>query len=229
MFKNKILLIAAHPDDDILGCGGTIKKFTDIGADFRVIYIAEGSSSRFLQNESNSLIEKAINLRNSEAENALNVLGVSNCFFYNLPCGKLDQVSLLSIGQIIEKEISSFNPETVITNSGKDLNNDHRIVFQAALQAARPGVNNNVRHLLSFEVLSSSEWKFDSTFQPNYFENITDQLNFKIKAINKFTTELKPFPFPRSEDGIKALAMYRGLQSAFRYAESFEIIRSFSN
>ena len=71
--------------------------------------------------------------------------------------------------------------------------------------------------------------KFDSTFQPNYFENITDQLSFKIKAINKFTTELKPFPFPRSEDGIKALAMYRGLQSAFRYAESFEIIRSFSN
>ena len=138
-------------------------------------------------------------------------------------------MSLLSIGQIIEKEISSFKPETIITNSGKDLNNGHKIVFQAALQAARPGVNNNVRHFLSFEVLSSSEWKFDTTFQPNYFENITDQLYFKIEAMNKFTTELRPFPFPRSADGIETLAMYRGMQSAFRYTESFEIIRSFSS
>ena len=229
MFGERVLVIAAHPDDEVLGCGGLLAKLTRNGVICRVVYMGEGSSSRFSNiGKESDLILAAINERRQCADNALAILGVVDKHFYELPCGRFDMTSILDIGKIIEHEIENFMPDTVIAHSGKDLNNDHRLVFQATLQATRPGAKNMVNLLLAYEVLSSSEWRFVEQFQPNVFIDIEHQLDMKIQAMAAYPAEQKSYPFPRSKDGIKALAMIRGMQSALCFAEAYEIIRLIS-
>jgi LmbE family N-acetylglucosaminyl deacetylase len=223
---NRILIICAHPDDDILGCGGLMAKYVS-KAELRVVFIAEGSSCRFAKEEINtSNVKAVIEQRNGYGKEALSVLGVSNVIFYNLPCGRLDQVSILDINKIIESEIKSFKPDTIFTHAGKDANNDHVIVHRSTIMATRPGAISHGARLYAYEVLSSSEWKFSETFSPNYFEVLEeDHVNLKWKALEKYTTEVKEFPYPRSAEGIITLAKYRGMQSGVNYAEAFSLIR----
>tara|TARA_B100001250_G_C19798976_1_gene790088 strand:- start:1223 stop:1918 length:696 start_codon:yes stop_codon:yes gene_type:complete len=224
--SGRILIIAAHPDDDILGCGGFISKYSD-SIDFRVIFIAEGSSCRFSYSEIKTQpVQETIKFRNDNGIEALKVLGVSNFNFYNLPCGRLDQISLIEINKIIESEINEFKPDTIFTHSDNDTNNDHRIVFKSTLIATRPGSNYFVKNLYSYEVLSSSEWNFTEAFQPNYFQELSEEdIQKKWEALKKYKTEIKDFPYPRSYEGIKILANYRGMQSNNTYAEAFKMIR----
>ena len=222
----RVLIIAAHPDDDILGCGGFIAKHS--GAyDFKVIFIAEGSSCRFPYSDlKTEPVQNTILSRNNSGVDALNYLGVSKYEFYNLPCGRLDQVDLIEINKIIELEIKNFKPDVIFTHSENDTNNDHRIVFKSTLIATRPGSTGFVRNLFSYEVLSSSEWNFDQPFKPNYFQQLSEEnIEKKWKALNMYKTEIKKFPYPRSFEGIKALANFRGMQSNSKYAEAFKIIR----
>ena len=223
---NKVLIIAAHPDDDILGCGGLISKYRG-QIEFRVIFIAEGSSCRFSEEEFNGKeVTKIIEERNSFAVRALKLLGVNNYYFYNLPCGRLDQVPIIKINKIIEQETLAFKPDTVFTHSFEDTNNDHVIVHKATQMATRPGAATFVEKLYSYEVLSSSEWRFTHTFSPNHFESLSEtDVQNKWQALAEYETELKDFPYPRSEEGIYTLAKYRGLQSSNTYAEAFKLIR----
>ncbi|TGV03846.1 PIG-L deacetylase family protein [Flavivirga rizhaonensis] len=222
----KVLIIAAHPDDDILGCGGLISKYKN-EIDFRVIFIAEGSSCRFdKENLKSEQTLQIIKERNEYGIKALELLGVKDYAFFDLPCGRLDQVPIIEINKIIEKEIESFKPDTVFTHSFEDTNNDHIIVHRATQMATRPGSNSFVEKVYTYEVLSSSEWRFTHTFSPNYFEALSEEdVRFKWLALAEYETEIKEFPYPRSEDGIFALAKYRGLQSANAYAEAFKLIR----
>ena len=224
---NKILIIAAHPDDDILGCGGFISKYSSIKK-IRVIFIAEGSSCRFNKKDLNSdLAIKTINKRNNFGIEALKTLGVNQFQFYNLPCGRLDQTPIIDINKIIESEINKYKPDTIFTHSFDDTNNDHQIVHKATLMATRPGAKNLVNHILTYEILSSSEWRFTHVFKPNFFEVLSEfDLERKCKALKKYESEINNFPHPRSKDGIYTLAKYRGMQSATSYAESFRVIRS---
>lgn len=227
MINNKILVIVAHPDDDILGCGGTLAKFKESGSDIKVIFIAEGTSCRFSKDQTNSeLVLSEIKNRNNYAKKALKVLGLKDYKFYNLPCGRLDQYALIDIGKIIESEIEIFKPDTIFTHNSIDVNNDHKIVFQAVLQATRLGALNSVPRLYSFEILSSSERKFVDTFKPNYFVKLNKKhIDLKIKAMYQYISEIKKFPFPRSDKGITTLSNYRGMQVGVEYAEAFSLIR----
>ena len=157
---------------------------------------------------------------------ALTRLGVNNYHFNNLPCGRLDQVPIITINKMIERAIHEFEPDTVLTHSVLDANNDHRIVSRATMMATRPVTQNRVDRLLSYEVLSSSEWSFGEAFAPNIFVQIDEHdLSQKWKALAAYESELKSFPFPRSEEGLRAMAMCRGMQAGVPLAEAFCLLR----
>ncbi len=221
----RVLIIVAHPDDEVLGCGGLISKYQPLGVEFKIIFIGEGSTCRFLEPQCEASM-MAIKQRTASVTKAMDVLRILDFEFHNLPCGRLDQVPIISINKIIESAITSFDPDTVFTHSSSDVNNDHKIVFNSTLMATRPGAQNHVRRLYSFEVLSSSEWAFFNTFTPNYFEEISeDNLNLKWEALAAYESEVRKYPFPRSKEGLRALAMTRGMQAGFAYAEAFHLIR----
>lgn len=224
----KVLIIAAHPDDDILGCGGLMSKYRE-KVSFKVIFIAEGSSCRYSLSDTNDQINNAIQERNTFGVKALELMGVKDYKFYNLPCGRLDQIPIIEINKIIEKEILDFKPDTVFTHSFEDTNNDHLIVHRATQMATRPQVNSSIKKVFSYEVLSSTEWRFTKTFSPNYFEFLSkEDVDNKWLALKKYESETKDFPYPRSKDGIFTLAKYRGIQSASHFAEAFTLIREFT-
>ena len=223
----RVLVIAAHPDDELLGCGATISKYSRQGAEFMVLFIAEGSSCRYESPDCADSIN-AIAQRTHHAINALNLLGVKDYQFNDLPCGRLDQVPIIEINKIIERAVIKFNPDTVLTHSDLDANNDHRIVHRATIMATRPSAENRIARLLSYEVLSSSEWAYGEAFLPTSFEQIEEHdLVLKCQAMAAYETEMKDYPFPRSERGIRAQAMSRGMQAGVPLAEAFHLIREF--
>lgn len=223
----RVLVVAAHPDDEVLGCGATISKYSRHGVQFMVLFIAEGSSCRYVDPACAESVA-AIAARTKQAVNALAMLNVDDYHFNNLPCGRLDQVPIIEINKLIEQAINKFDPDTLLTHSIHDANNDHRIVCRATIMATRPGAKNRVARLLSYEVLSSSEWAFGEAFAPTSFEQIEEQdLTLKCKALKAYETEVKEYPFPRSEQGVRALAMSRGMQAGVPIAEAFYLIREF--
>jgi LmbE family N-acetylglucosaminyl deacetylase len=226
--KRRLLIIAAHPDDDVLGCGGFLAKYKG-KLNVKVVFIAEGTSCRFQNIEKDSLkIQKEIDRRNSYGKEALKLLGVNNISFHNLPCGRLDSLPIITINKIIESEIKKFKPEIVMTHSEDDTNNDHRIIFRSTLMATRPGAFPGLEKLISYEVLSSSEWNFTKVFLPNHFESLQKRhILLKCKALACFKSETRKYPHPRSNEGLIALASYRGIQSGFKFAEAYQLIRNF--
>ena len=220
----KALIIASHPDDDILGCGGIFSKFKGT-IDFRVIFIAEGSTARQEKYDINCKeIKKQIKKRTQYAIKSLKYLGIYNYKFYNLPCGRLDQFPLIEINKIIENEIKFFQPDAVFTHSDCDSNKDHSKVYDSTIIATRPG--SGVKNVVSYEVLSSTEWGFSKIFAPNLFFSLSKKdVNNKWKALKFYTSETQPPPHPRSKVGITSLSSYRGLQSGNQYAEAFKLIR----
>tara|TARA_R100001163_G_C5045536_1_gene182887 strand:- start:300 stop:986 length:687 start_codon:yes stop_codon:yes gene_type:complete len=223
---NKILVIAAHPDDDILGCGGTLSKMSESGCDIRVVFIAEGTTCRFQSGHPVKEISNEISKREKYAKSALSILGIENVCFHNLPCGKLDQFPILEINKIIEKEIKLFCPDTILSHSSVDANSDHRRINESVIMATRPGALNFVERVLFFEVLSSTEWKFSNSFLPNYFVQLRKKdAENKVKSMKQYKSEVADFPFPRSEEGILSMLKVRGMQSGSEYAEAFETLR----
>jgi len=220
----KVLIISAHPDDDILGCGGILSKFKG-GVNFKVVFIGEGSTCRYSTPDSNEA-KKEVEIRNTYAKEALGLLGVNDYSFYNLPCGRFDIIPLIEINKIIENEISNFNPDTVFTHSNIDTNKDHVKVFESTIIATRPGCG--VNNIYSYEVLSSSEWNYNKSFNPNVFFTLSKKnVNEKWAALEIYLSEVKLFPYPRSKKGITSLATYRGMQCDSIYAEAFTLVRQF--
>lgn len=223
----RVLIVAAHPDDEVLGCGATIAKYQDRGVVFSVLFVGEGSSCRF-DDSSDIMAFESIKARRSSAARAMKLLGVEEYIFYDLPCGRLDQIPILEINKLIEKTIREFCPDTVFTHSPTDVNNDHRIIFRSTMMATRPCSQNFVDRILSFEVPSSTEWSYSELFMPTYFEEVGEQdVLLKCQALACYESEVRPFPFPRSETGLRAMAMYRGMQSGVKYAEAFHMVREF--
>ena len=225
-YFKKILVIAAHPDDETLGCGGLIAKAISLNNDIRVVFIAEGSSSRFKKNDSNIEIKKAISKREESALKALEFLGVKEkeIFFNYRKCCQLDDYPLLEITQEIESHINSFKPTCIITHNPNDTNIDHRICYQALLPAVRPLKNCTLKLGLLFEILSSSEWNYLNQFEPNFFVDITNELESKNNSCNLYEGEMFANNHPRSPESIKALAKIRGNQSGHKYSEGFKLI-----
>ncbi|MAV76771.1 MAG: GlcNAc-PI de-N-acetylase [Candidatus Marinimicrobia bacterium] len=226
--KKRILIIAAHPDDDILGCGGTLSKMKKNNL-IKVLFIGEGTSCRFANLKINKkLIKKEIEIRERNAKQALKSLGIKHYEFTNFPCGRLDTVPIIEINKKIENQVSSFRPNIIYTHSENDCNNDHRIVFRSTMMATRPTSKHTVDEIFSFEILSSSEWNFTKEFSPNYFEILNKKnIEAKWKALSFYKSETQKYPLPRSKQGIYNLAKVRGSQAGVEFAEAFKLIRSF--
>ena len=217
--KNKVLIIAAHPDDDILGCGGFMSRYRGI-YEIKVLFVAEGSTCRFKDPNSGNA-KKEVLERNKMGIKALNSLGVNKYKFNNFPCGRLDQVPLIEINKLIEGEIKFFKPKIVLTHCDVDSNKDHHKVLDSTIIATRPG--SGVDQVMSYEVLSSTEWGFKKSFNPNFFLKLNKKN--KVKAFSFYKSEIKSSPYPRSKTAIQILAKMRGIQSGNEYAEAYNLIR----
>ena len=222
-----ILTIVAHPDDEILGCGGTLARHADKGDQVRVLIVAEGATSRPETN-----IDEVKSLRIA-AEKACAALGkLHPPRFIGLADNRLDSYDLLDIIQKIETEISDIRPGIVYTHHGGDLNIDHRIVHEAVITACRPLPGSLVKQIYAFETVSSTEWATPSigdTFRPNRFVDVSAYMGKKMMALDCYESEMRAFPHPRSKESIQALARMRGSQSGIGNAEAFETVIHIEN
>jgi LmbE family N-acetylglucosaminyl deacetylase len=223
----RILCIAAHPDDEILGCGGTLSKLAKDGMKCHVLIMGEGIASRgqYSAKERGRLID-ALRV---DAKRASQVLGVSNVVFQDYPDNMFDTVPMLEIAKSIEKLIADVSPDVIFTHNGGDLNVDHSAVYRATLTATRPIKGQCVEEVYTYEVPSSTEWAFSSIapdFKPNTFFDIGDELNDKIKAMSEYRSEIRNYPHPRSEEALRSIAMKWGSTVGCYAAEAFALIRA---
>lgn len=221
-----VLIIAAHPDDEVLGCGGTIARLVAEGANVSILILANGLTSR----ADFDPVKHAgqLEIHHTRARRAGALLGAREVMFGGFPDQRMDTVPLLDIIQAIEREIERVRPETVFTQHGGDLNMDHVITFRAALTATRPVVGCPVKRVYAYEVGSSTEWsfqQFEPCFQPQVFFDIGGQLEAKVAAMQIYESETRGFPHPRSPEAIRASALRWGSVVGVPAAEAFSCIR----
>jgi len=222
----KTLIIAAHPDDEVLGCGGTIAKLAAQGEEVHILILATGLTSRVGFDMAKDAEALKIHLERASRAGAL--LGAKNVNFGGLPDQKMDTLPLLEVTQRIEAEIESIKPQTIFTHHGGDLNMDHVITFRATLTATRPMSGSVVRAVYTYEVPSSTEWafqKFEPKFQPNLFHDIGETIEKKIQAMQIYESEAREFPHPRSPQSLQAIAHRWGSVVGLDAAEAFELVR----
>ncbi|MDA9733680.1 PIG-L family deacetylase [Candidatus Pelagibacter sp.] len=222
MYKN-ILIIAPHADDEVLGCGGIISKFSKKKINVYVAVMTNasvGDSKLF----SKSKIKK---IRN-ECLKANKKLGVKKVFFYDFPAPKLDQYPIYKISEKIYTLINIIKCDTIFLPYGDDIHKDHQCIYQASLVACRPKDKSLVKNIFCYETLSETEWGSEGFF-PNYFEKLSkSDLKTKISAFKQYKSQIKKQFHPRSESGIKNLARYRGNNISEENAEAFKVIRVIS-
>ncbi|MFC2156796.1 PIG-L deacetylase family protein [Acidobacteriota bacterium] len=226
MKQNRILVVAAHPDDEVLGCGGTIRRLVQEGNTAYTLILGEGVTSRFEKREMAD-VQDVKKLKNA-AEAAAKVLGIQELFLFDFPDNRFDSVPLLEIIKVVEKTIQNVDPHVIYTHHSNDLNIDHQITHKAVLTASRPVEGQKISEILSFQIPSSTEWAFnkdEKCFQANVFVDIESTLAEKIEALNCYSSEMREFPHPRSIDGVKSLAKSWGSVAGFKAAEAFELIR----
>jgi len=222
----KILVVAAHPDDEILGCGGTMAIHSIKGDEVYVLILGEGITSRDVKRDRKKRDKEIKELRRG-IEAANKVVGTKRTFLYDFPDNRFDSVPLLDIIKVIEKVKNEVVPDIVYTHHHGDLNIDHRLTFQAVMTACRPLKGESVKEIYSFEVPSSTEWSPDNSkyFMPNYFVNIKDTIGKKTLAMKAYKSEMREFPHPRSAKAIENMAKTRGVNVGFEYAEAFMVVR----
>jgi|TARA_B110000503_G_scaffold142622_1_gene240027 N-acetylglucosamine malate deacetylase 1 len=224
--KKKILVVASHPDDEILGCGGTIAKLSKSGNIVKTIILTKGISSRFDSNK-NEIIKLQDKL-NKSSKAANKVIGVKNLKFFDLPDNQFDNNSLLSLTKVIEKEIKNFKPNIIFTHFINDLNIDHQYTSRAVLTAARPQTKNSVDEILFFEINSSTDYQINSNglqFMPNYFVDISKTVKLKKKALEIYKSEMKKYPHSRSVKAILNKNISIGNSIGLGSCEAFQIAR----
>ena len=221
------LIIVAHPDDEVLGCGGTVAKLVSMGWKIDVLFLADGETSRGSNISDNGY--EIIRNRKEHALAACEILGLNAVYFEDFPDNRLDTVPLLDVVKKIEEKLNEIQPTVLFTHFENDLNIDHRIVNEAVQVACRPLPTNSVKRVYYFEVLSSTEWRvapLQNQFSPNVFVDITETLKIKLQAMNAYYNELREFPHSRSTEAIKILAGYRGICSGTVAAEAFMLGRN---
>jgi len=224
--KNRVLVIAAHPDDEALGCAGTIAKHIEATDQVYVIFMSNGVSSRAGAN-----LKSATKVRIDSANKSCKVLKTEEPIFLDFPDNKMDSIPLLDIVQKLEECVIKINPNMIYTHHGFDLNIDHRITHQAVLTACRPQPGFSVKEIYSFEVLSSTDWATSSTknaFIPSKFVDISKTFNQKMNSLNCYSYEMRQAPHSRSIDSVKALSILRGSTVGVTYAEAFQVERIIS-
>jgi LmbE family N-acetylglucosaminyl deacetylase len=216
----RVLVIAAHPDDEVIGCGGTIAKHTKAGEQVSLCIMTKGYtpdwSREYLKN------------REKEIQKVKAVLGIGKIFRLGYPTAKLDTVPQKELNDSILRIVNEVKPDIVYIPHKGDLNKDHRLVFEASLVATRP-VNSSVKRILSYETLSVTEWgQAIEPFVPNVYIDISETIGIKLKASKVYEGEIKKYPHPRSLEIIEALAKKRGSEACVKLAEAFVLIRELS-
>ena len=224
--KNRVLIIAAHPDDETIGCGGAIAKHRNNHDSVSCIYFTNGVGARFAKNFN----EKEVFLREKSSIKAEKILGFKwlHNLCQNFPDNSLDNFSLLKIIKTIEKAKRLIKPNLIYTHSSADLNIDHRRICEAVMVAFRPQPGETWEEIRLFEVPSSTEYSnnlFKQNFKPNLFINIQQTWKKKSAALRAYQKEMKKYPHPRSLNGNKILAQYRGIQNGLKMAEAFEVVK----
>lgn len=220
-----ILVVAAHPDDEVLGLGGTLARLADAGERIEVLILAEGATSR---DGDAAAARREVEALRDCARAAAAVIGTATPRFAGLPDNRLDSLALLDVVKHVEAVVAECRPATVYTHCGHDLNVDHRIAHQAVLTACRPLPGSSVTALYAFETPSSTEWSPPASapaFAPVRFVDIGATLARKLAALRCYAGEMRPFPHARSVEAVEALARWRGASAGFVAAEAFEILR----
>ena len=220
----KVLSILAHPDDEVLGCGGTIARLSKKGNEIYVLILGEGITSRDDIRDKQKRKSETLALRR-QAEEANKLLGIKKIFFYDFPDNRFDTIPFLDIVKVIEKIKNQIKPEIIFTHYEKDLNIDHQITYKAVITATRPLEKENVKEIYSFEIPSSTEWSYPLSFSPNMFYDISETIDVKIKALKEYKSELKKYPYPRSLEGVELTAKNWGMKVGLNYAEAFKTVR----
>jgi len=222
----RILVVAAHPDDEALGCGGTMAKLSEAGHEVHVAFMADGVGSR---GKASRAMTAEAKKRRSNAQKACRILGAQSPSFEPFPDNRMDSVDLLDVVQRVESLVKDYGPTTVFTHHGGDLNIDHRRVHEAVVTACRPQPKHCVRSLLFFEVPSSTEWQMPGArpaFEPNWFSDISATLTTKLKALDAYEGEMRAWPHARSAEALVHLARWRGATVGVEAAEAFMLGRT---
>jgi N-acetylglucosamine malate deacetylase 1 len=212
----RVLIVAAHPDDEVLGCGGTIARHAAAGDQVSILIMATGATARGGDAREIDSLKEA-------ARKAAAVLGARAPEFADFPDNRMDQVALLDVIQRVERTVRSVAPTLVYTHHRGDLNVDHRIAHEAVCTACRPLPGSSVHRLLAFETVSSTEW--GHMFTPTCYVETTPYLERKLEALEAYAGEMRAFPHARSLEAIRALATLRGAQAGVFAAEAFEVVR----
>tara|TARA_Y100000310_G_scaffold185016_1_gene185114 strand:+ start:3647 stop:4288 length:642 start_codon:yes stop_codon:yes gene_type:complete len=209
----KILLLAAHPDDEVIGMGATIKKLSKKN-EFCLLVLTEGVTSQYTE-------KKMLQTRRNACLKSSKMLGIKNVLFLDFPDNQLDSVPQLKINKKVEEIIRKFRPSVVYSPPPNDLNKDHQKVFESSLVTTRP-FSSSVKSLLCYELPGMVR----KPFHPSIYENVEKEFSYKIKAFKMYKSEVMNFPHPRSIEAIQNLAIQRGVESSLKKAEAFQLIRS---
>ena len=223
----RILVVAAHPDDEILACGGTMARALDAGAVVRVLFLGEGVSARFPFGcyESDQFREESRH-RIASAKNSLSILGVSDVIFGERYCCQFDTLPQITLTKEIEQIMEYFKPTILLTHNPSEVNIDHRATYEAVEVACRPTRPFVPKQIYTFEIVCSGNWTFETSFKPNVFVDVSAFWEIKLAAWHCYSGEVRRFPFPRSDTGLETLARYRGMQAALDKAEAFRLMRA---
>lgn len=225
--RRRILIVASHPDDEVLGCGATAARLAREGHRLEVLILGQGISSRYSKRSVVNARQLQRLQEDAKAVGAL--LGARSVRFEGLPDNRFDELPILEVVKKVEKHVERVRPEVVFTHHPGDLNVDHRATFRAVLTATRPLPGCSVRELYAFEVLSSTEWafqQFQPVFKPDTFVDVSRTLEVKVRGMKRYRGESRSFPHPRSPEAIRSAARRWGSAVGVPAAEAFERIRA---
>ena len=214
-----VLVVGAHPDDEVLGAGGTMAKHADAGDEVHALIVTEGTTQQYDDDE---LIEQ----KRRDARACADRLGASEVHFGDLPDMRLDDVAHVEVNAAIEAVVEEVAPDVVYTHSRREVNRDHVAVHDSTLVATRPG--SGVSSVLAYETPSSTEWAPRTAgFEPDLFVDVDGYLDAKVEAFGAYETEVREYPHPRSTEALRALAKTRGVACGSAAAEAFDVLRAY--